>query len=305
MEHISDKNFRAEKSVVAFGSFDGLHRGHARVIKALEEAGREGQTLLVSLDTGGSPLEEDPKVLYTEEETASFLADRSVDTMLSLPLDGGLAGMAAADFIETIICGQLGASKIVVGENIRFGKGRQGDIALLERMAAEKGFELIRCPVVQHLGRDVSTDWIKQELLEGDLKIANHLLGRPYQIFGEVVHGKALGRTVGMPTANLQAPARKLMPQFGVYGTLSDIDGDAVMGLTNIGQRPSVDDHSYVTIETFLLDFSKDIYGKRIVLELRAYIRGVVKFPNLEAVKAQVDRDIEAIRNELQEAAAV
>ena len=122
------------------------------------------------------------------------------------------------------------------------------------------------------------------------------MLGHPYLVMGEVMHGKALGRTVGMPTANIGYKMYKQLPAYGVYGTISDIEGKDVKGLTNIGKRPSVDSFDYATIEAFLLDFSGDLYGKIITLEVHVFIRGVVKFNGLDEVKAQVNKDTESIR---------
>ena len=301
MDFICDKDVRMEKTVVAFGCFDGLHLGHKTVVGKLTAASSEGLTsVLLSLDYSSRPDAGEQKVIYTEEEKAAFLEAEGPDAVVSMSFDDGLYSMDAEEFVKKIIIEKLGAEKIVAGENIRFGQGASGGIDLLDKLAGELGFDLIRCPVVEDEGREISSEWIRSELTDGDLHTANRLLGRPFTIYGEVVHGKALGRTVGMPTANLKAPENKLMPKFGVYGSLSDIDNVSVMGLTNLGRRPSVDDFSYITIETFLLDFSGDIYGERIALELHAYIRGVVKFPNLEAVKAQVDKDIQAIRTELE-----
>ncbi|MBI9108286.1 MAG: riboflavin biosynthesis protein RibF [Spirochaetales bacterium] len=300
MEYIDEADYSMKNTIVAFGCFDGLHQGHRMVLNSLME-NKEGcdHAVILSLDTICSELKGDIKVIYTEEEKAGLLKGDAADAMVSLPLDAVVLAMEAEDFVKTILIGKFDAKKIVAGENLKFGKDRAGDIALLEELSGKYGYELIRCATVEHEGREITSDWIKIELEEGDLKKANELLGHPFTIFGEVVHGKALGRTVGMPTANLKVPDSKIMPKFGVYGSLSEIESNTVKGLTNIGRRPSVDDHSYVTIETFLIDFASDIYGEQIALELYAYIRGVVKFPNLEAVKKQVDKDLQVIRSEL------
>jgi len=302
MKHIKEADYNSKNTVVAFGCFDGLHKGHRKVLSALAENKEDDMTsVILSLDYSRSELAEDPKVIYTEEEKAEIIEEGTADVMVSLPLDKVVCAMEPEIFIKTILSGKLGAVKIIAGENLRFGKNQTGDIGILEDLSGKYGYELVKCPVLEQDGCEITSEWIKKELGEGDLKTANELLGHPFTIYGEVVHGKALGRTVGMPTANLKAPDSKIMPNFGVYGTLSDIDSVTVKGLTNIGRRPSVDDFNYVTIETFLLDFASDIYGQRIALELHAYIRGVVKFPNLEAVKAQVDKDLKVIRAELEQ----
>ena len=170
---------------------------------------------------------------------------------------------------------------------------------MLRECAKRYSYTLVECDTVFAEGKPVASESIAKELSDGDLQKANQLLGHPYLIMGQVMHGKALGRTVGMPTANLGFGQHKQLPAYGVYGTLSQIEGKSVKGLTNIGQRPSVDNYNDVTIETFLLDYSGDLYDKTIFLEILIYIRGVKKFKNLDEVKAQVNMDIESIRSYL------
>ena len=147
-------------------------------------------------------------------------------------------------------------------------------------------------PTVCYEGKPVSTDDIKQAIVDGDFDKMTALLGETYIMQGTVVHGKAAGRKHGMPTANLGVAENKLFPPHGVYATLSCMEGTFFRGMTNIGLRPSDDDIPIATIETWLMNFSRDIYGKRITLKVYKYIRGVVKFANLDEVRKQIDKDV-------------
>lgn len=155
------------------------------------------------------------------------------------------------------------------------------------------------CEIIEETP-DSEKSYISQLIKDGHVKEFKDDMGYPYAIIGPVIHGKALGRTVGMPTANLGFSHKRLMPKEGVYGSIVKVDGELYIGLTNIGRRPSVDDYDYYTVETFILDFDKDIYDKDIVLELHEFIRDVQTFDNLEAVKKQVDLDIQNILSKLQ-----
>lgn len=274
-------------SRVAFGSFDGLHIGHRAVIGKL--CGYETQTpVVLSFEENEKP------IIYSEDEKEYFLKDSRVEIMVSMPVKDAYA-MTGEEFAKEILAEKLQAKSVVAGENISFGSEGLG-IDALKEFGEKYGFAVDVIPTVSLGGEPVTTDRVKKAIEDGDFRRMNVLLGHAYLMRGTVVHGKAAGRKVGMPTANLGVAKNKLFPPHGVYGTLSYMDGTFFRGMTNIGLRPSDDDVPIATIETFLLDFDRDIYGKDIKLEIHADIRGVKKFANLEEVKKQVDKDIEAVR---------
>lgn len=297
MEHIYSKDFKMDNTCVAFGQFDGLHRGHRAVIdKLVEQEGKNLTSVLLSFDYNPTNIFGVNKVIYTEEEKEFILSEDSPQVMVSYPFTSEIGDMEPDVFIKNILVDKLGVKVVVAGENCKFAKDCSGDIDTLKHFSSIYGYDVVCVKTIKENGQAITTNVIRNAFDEGLLDEANKLLGHTFTMIGEVVHGKALGRTVGMPTANLGVPENKIMPNNGVYATLSEIDDKFVQGLTNIGQRPSVDDHSYVTIETFLLDFSQNIYGKKLALEIHSYIRGVVKFNNIEEVKIQVDKDIQSIR---------
>lgn len=277
---------------VAFGSFDGVHSGHLAVIDKLLEISKQGLTSVVlSLEYDEALLNEQ-KILSTEEEKQYLISKKALDVMISYKIDKQNKETSIECFIKEILVDKLGAKIIVTGKDDR-------NINVLRECSQKFGYILEECDTVLVEGEPVTSERIVRELANGTLKKANEMLGHPYLLMGRVMHGKALGRTVGMPTANLGFSDNKQLPSYGVFGTLSNIDGRNVKGLTNIGQRPSVDNYNYVTVETFLLDFSGDLYDKTIALEIYAYIRDVIKFNNLDEVKTQVNKDIDSIRTYL------
>ncbi|MDF2671840.1 MAG: riboflavin biosynthesis protein RibF [Clostridiales bacterium] len=289
MRHISGNDFYMSNTCLAFGSFDGVHKGHRAVINKLLEISKDGLTSVVLSFEYDEALLSEKKILSTEEEKKYLLIKNGPEVMISYKINEQNKDTKVEDFIKDILVDKLGVKVIVTGKN-------DSNINVLLKCSLKYGYKLVECETVFDEGEPVTSECIMKELAEGNLKKTNELLGHPYLLMGQVMHGKALGRTVGMPTANLGFCKIKQLPAYGVFGTLSEIGDKNVKGLTNIGQRPSVDNYNYVTIETFLLDFSGDLYDKTIALEICAFIRGVKKFNNLDEVKAQVNKDIESIR---------
>lgn len=289
MRHFEGNDFNMSNTCVAFGSFDGVHAGHRAIINKLIEISKQGLTSVILSFEYDEILLNDKKILSTEAEKQYLLSKNGPEVMISYKIDKQNMDTSTEHFIKEIMVDKLGAKVIVVGKN-------HHSINVLRQCAQKYGYTLEECDTVFSNGEPVTSERIAKELSEGTLQKANELLGHPYLLMGKVMHGKALGRTVGMPTANLGFSQHKQLPAYGVFGTLSEIEGKNIKGLTNIGQRPSVDNYNYVTIETFLLDYSGDLYDKTITLEIHKYIRGVKKFNNLDQVKAQVNMDIESIR---------
>ena len=290
MKYIEENEFSMRDTCVAFGDFDGLHLGHKAVLDKLLGLSKDGLTsVLVSFAYDDSLLK-GKKVLSTPEERKYLLQKNGPDVLISYKVDSQNKDVSVKDFIKDVIAGKLGAKIIVAGSN-------NSNIQVLRDCAKEFGYKLEEVSPVLADGEPVSAERIIKALTEGELKKANDMLGHPHLIMGPVEHGKALGRTVGMPTANIGFKPYKQVPADGVYGTLSDIGGRMFKGLTNLGHRPTVDNFDYVTVEEFLLDFSEDIYGHVITLEVHALIRPIQKFKDLAEVKLQVNKDIESIRS--------
>ncbi|NLL78012.1 MAG: riboflavin biosynthesis protein RibF [Clostridiales bacterium] len=274
---------------VAFGSYDGVHKGHLKLLEALSEKGRKDQKETVAVSCY-YPSAMKEGVLTTEEEKAYFIEKTGVDCLISYNMEEEC--LSWEDFVTKVIFGKLGAKVIMTAEH-------DDRLENLKKIAGWHGCEVCTVESVLYKNEIISSDLVTKYFMECKLEEVTQMCGHTYIMIGEVVHGKALGRTVGMPTANLGVGETKLKPPSGVYATRTRVDGEFYQGLTNIGTRPSVDDLPVITIETFLLDFSKDIYGKKLILEVHSFIRGVQKFDNLEQVQNQVQKDLTQVKDYL------
>ena len=287
MDHILNDSAALSGTCLAMGGFDGLHRGHLSLIGALVRLGAERglKPALLSFDRDEADF--GPKCLTTEAEKRLLLEGSGIEALVSVKEETfGEAGPIR------YAAGRLGAKALLCGENdVR--------LPLLQKGAKEYGYELVVCPVVEEDGEAITSERAAGALDECDFPKLTRLLGRPYFIYGEVVRGKQLGRTVGMPTANLNYAPNKHLPPNGVYGTITLVEGEPHMGMANIGKRPTVDNFDYVTVENYLLDFSRNLYGQFLRMDVYAHIRGVMRFKDLEEVKAQVEKDIRAVRSSL------
>lgn len=291
--------FRA--SAVAMGMFDGVHLGHRHILKeAREMAERAGWTpVALTFDRHPSALlrpEERPATLNTCEERVHLLLDAGVQHVVVLEFDTELSRFEPEAFLKEVIAFALGARGVVVGLDFRFGHGAKGDAALLEREARAFDWQLRLVEAVEEGGRRISSTRVRQCLERGDVEEAARLLGRPYAIEGDVVEGERLGRTLGYPTANLALDPALALPGDGVYLAMARHGSSEVhRGLVVIGTRPSVGGVKR-TVEVHLLDFSGDLYGRRLRVELLGRLRGIVRFASLDALKAQIALDVEEAR---------
>lgn len=258
---------------VAFGSFDGVHTGHQAVLAALAEEAR-ACALKPTVISYACPQEK--RALTTELEKEYLFQQSGVHRMISLEeipdSPAVFARLLAAAGVETAVLGE------------------GSPYASLFR---EYGIPVRTVPVLCRNGAPVTAEIIAGCLEEGRLQEAAELMGHPYLMLGKVVHGKALGRTVGMPTANLKIYGNKRRPPAGVYATRTWVEGVPYAGVTNVGTRPSVDDRQEITIETMLHGFEGDLYGERLMTEFHFFLRGIRKFEGIQAVQEQVARDME------------
>jgi len=266
---------------VAVGTFDGVHRGHLRVIEAAPKVGL--RTGVVTFDPHPrAVLGGHVELLTTLERRLELLADAGVDDVLVLPFDEGLAALSAEEFVEQMLRG-IGAETIAAGETFRFGRGRDGDLDLLARL----GLDVRRVPLVE----GVSSSRVRELLHAGEPEQAALLLGRPPEVEGIVVRGDGRGRELGFPTANLDVPKELLVPPNGVYAGWTRDRRAAV----SIGTNPHFDGVER-RVEAHLLDFDGDLYGQRLVVEIWSDIREQRRFDSLEELVAAIGDDVERTR---------
>lgn len=291
-----------EGAVLAIGNFDGVHRGHQAVLAmAMGLAKRMGRKLAV-LTFAPHPRQffkpDAPLFLLTEaSEKAALLGHYGVDAVYLWPFDASLAGTSAADFLDRIVIGACHAGAVVVGHDFHFGKGREGSPEFLRREGEARGLSIAIVPAFRDGADAVSSSAIRSALNEGEITRANGLLGHRYTVSGEIVHGDKRGRLLGYPTANMILdPAHGL--RHGIYAVRMQVDGQVLNGVASFGRRPTFDDGA-PRLETFLFDFSGDLYGRMARVELVAFLRGEAKFASVEALIEQMDRDSLAAREAL------
>jgi riboflavin kinase/FMN adenylyltransferase len=284
----------ARGATVALGNFDGVHRGHAQLLRTAHAA--RPDTKLAVLTFEPHPREyfrpDDPPFRLTlSAERADALAGEGVSLVYELNFDREFSLMPAEVFVSKVLHRGLGAVHLASGPDFAFGHRRGGDTAFLAARAEALGMGLTLVPLVGDAGGPLSSSRVRRELQDGYPERATAELGRPWAIRGEVAHGDARGRTIGFPTANI-ALGRHLEPARGVYAvTVRLPDGTSRPGVANIGRRPTVNSGTESRLEVNIFDFSGDLYGAELSVALHAYIREERKFSGLDALKAQIAAD--------------
>jgi len=288
--------------VATIGNFDGVHLGHRAVIERLAIQGQQqGLPVCVVL------FEPQPREFFDPEnapprlmrlrEKVDRLSELPVDYSLILRFNRALASMPPDDFIQTILIDALDVRHLVIGDDFRFGRRREGDFNLLKQAGKKAGFEVADTPSVLIDGERISSTLIREALLAGDLSRAARLLGKPYEVCGRVIHGQKRGRLMGFPTANLLMQ-RKNTPIRGVFAvTMRGLCELPLPGVANVGVRPTLSGDETVLLETHLLDFNGDLYGKRVEVEFHHKLREERRFNGLSELRIQIEKDITAARD--------
>lgn len=283
--------------IVALGNFDGFHRGHQAVVgRAVARARDEGRPAIVAT-FDPHPVrhfrpDTPPFRLTTLDQRARLFAAAGADAMLVFGFDAALASLSAREFAQQRLVDLIGAGGVVTGEDFTFGKGRDGNVAVLAELGAELGFSVDTVSPVAAEGEVVSSSRIRDALREGRPREAAALLTRPFAIQGVVEGGAKLGRQLGYPTANIRIGAY-LRPRYGVYAVRGRLaDGRVLDGVANFGIRPMIDPPEEL-LEPYFFDFSGDLYGQMVEVQLIDFLRDEAKYNDLDALKAQIARDCE------------
>jgi riboflavin kinase/FMN adenylyltransferase len=289
-------------AVVTSGTFDGVHRGHQTILARLTEVAKAsgGESVLITYwphpRTVVSNDSQNLKLLTTLEEKTDLVDQAGVDHLVIIPFTRSFSQLTSEEYINQILIEKIGTKKLVIGYDHRFGRDREGGFEYIKAHQHEYGFEVEEIPRQDVDAVGVSSSKIRAALNEGNIHTANQFLGRPYTLTGTIVKGRQLGRTIGFPTANMQVDdAAKLVPANGVYAVAVEYGGQTLGGMLNIGFRPTVAG-THQTIETYIFDFDKDIYGEHMTLRFREFLRPEQKFDGLPALVAQLKYDEEAAR---------
>ena len=271
-------------SVVTLGKFNGMHRGHQKLIRRVLELGRSGhETVVCAFETPS-------RRLLTGAERYSLLEGMGIDTLAECQMDARLMHMLPDEFIRRVLLEQMHAGWVVVGSDFKFGYQRKGNAAYLKKMGQEYGFHVEILDKEMDGSRPISSTYIREQLNEGHIEKVNSLLGYTFSTTGEVVHGRGLGHTIGIPTTNLIPPKEKLMPPNGVYATRSRFPHREYLGITNVGYKPTVGGEDFLGVETYLFDCREDLYGVQSTVSFYRFLRYERRFASLQQLKEQLLR---------------
>ncbi|MBA2534384.1 MAG: bifunctional riboflavin kinase/FAD synthetase [Rubrobacter sp.] len=287
--------------VVALGNFDGVHLGHQEVLRlAVEEGRRRGMRVVAAtfhphpraVLGAGDP----PRLLTSSGLRREVLLHYGADEVVEIPFDLDLSRKSPEEFVRDVLVGEIGASVVVVGENFRFGYRASGDIGDLRRLMREAGGDAVAVEV-RGAGREggISSTRIRALISEGEVSDAASLLGRPYELRGEVVAGDKRGRSIGFPTANVLPDVEAVIPARGVYAGFVIVGDDTYAACTNVGVAPTFA-RAESRVEAYLLDFDGDLYGRIVDVGFTRRIREEKKFSGVDELKAQIQSDVEAAR---------
>lgn len=283
-------------SVIALGNFDGVHKGHQKLLNTALDMARKKDIAAVALSFFPHPtsvLGKKPKPLITsKEERKNKILDIGMDVFIEYPFTKAFASISPEVFFTEVLMNKLKAQAIVVGRNYFFGKDKKGDSDYLKVLGRQHGIEVCVIDIVKEQGEVVSSSRIRTLISEGEMEKAEQLLGYPYCIVGEVVHGKKIGRTIGFPTVNIIPEAHRIYPPNGVYATLVDVYGQKYMGITNVGYNPTIG-NTHKTIETHILNFNQDVYGEEVTIAFHHYLRTEKKFEDIISLSKQIAKDKE------------
>lgn len=295
-------------SVACVGALDGVHVGHRALLERVAARARSENLAACAISfepipreffARGAPV---PR-LASVREKIELIRGAGIGTLLLLRFDARLAAMEAEDFVERVLVARCGVREIWAGADFRFGRARRGDIALLKRIGSRSGFSVQTLPDVTIDGERVSSSSIRAHLAAGEFAAAARLLGRPFSIGGHVVHGEKLGRKLGYPTANIPL-GRRVSPVGGIFAVhVRGVEAQPVPGVASLGVRPTINGTEPL-LEAHLFDFEGDLYGRRIDVEFVAKLREEAKFPDLDAMVRQIDRDAAEARAMLDAASA-
>lgn len=289
-------------SVVTIGNFDGVHRGHQELIAVLLRAARRQGVLPVVFTFDPHPAriltpEKQIRRLFDDSDQRERLELLGVQVLIREPFHKEFSKISAPDFFENWLAKPLNPKTLVVGHDFAFGADRGGDQKFLKDACAARGIELQIVPAVMVEGAPASSSRIRQALANGDVEAAARFLGRPYYLKGEVMTGERRGRTIGVPTANLR-PRMEFTPKMGVYVSRTRVGSQEFLSVTNLGVNPTF--HSEpgapLKVETHLLDFAGDLYGREIRVDLLRHLRDEQRFSGIEELKSQIAKDIAATR---------
>lgn len=291
------------RTIYALGFFDGVHIGHVALLATCRELAKEGECGTGVVTFSGHPdtlvLGNTPKLINTLEDRERLLHGFGMEQVVSLPFDRRMQALPWKDFLD-MLRREYHAAGFVCGADFRFGAKGAGNAGTLAIYCRREGLSWAVVPEQSLDGIRISSSFIRSRIEDGDMDTAVKFLGHPHVLTGEVIHGRHLGSTLGIPTANLQLPQSLAVPKFGVYLCRCTVEGKSYPAVTNVGTRPTVNGQD-ITVEPWILDYEGDLYGREIKLEFYGFLRPEQKFPSLQALKEEILRNARQTRDYFRE----
>jgi riboflavin kinase / FMN adenylyltransferase len=294
--HGTDNAKIMRPTVLTLGVFDGLHLGHQLIMQTVAKRARAigAVPMVITFEPHPRALlhpESAPPLLQTFDQKVEALGVLGIEQTIVIHFDKNFARIRAEDFLRAVVVERLHAQEVYLGCGFAFGHGREGNIELLRNVSQSLGFVADEVPEVRLRGRRVSSSRIRELLQQGQVNLARRMLGRPYGVEGRVVRGAERGATLGFPTANLH-PQNRVIPRSGVYVTATLIDGQWRRSVTNIGTRPTFGSDNESSVETFIMNWSGDLYGDVLRVRFLHRLRAEKKFGGVDELKAQIELDV-------------
>ena len=295
MEIIKDiYKIQWNKTSVTLGKFDGVHLGHRMLMENVIAAKKNGCIPTVfTFDKFPSQFlrREEVASILVEDEKEQLLENLGIERYVLFPFHEQTASMEPEEFVEEILVKTMKVQELFVGADFRFGKGRKGNVSMLEKLSEKYHFVFKAVDKRMYHGAEVSSSRIRDCILNGEMEDANAMLGMPYYISGEIVHGRSLGHTIGVPTINQHIPEGKILPKLGVYCARVTVNENIYEGIANVGCKPTVQNDTVYGVETHLFHCNEDLYGKTAKTELLSFIRPEQKFSSVEELRIQLESD--------------
>ena len=298
------REFKVAKPILTVGSFDGVHLGHLKVITRLNEIAKQngGESVIFTFSPHPrlvlNPEEDSLRLLTTLDEKIQLLEKAGIQHLIIYPFTKEFANLSYTDFVRVILVGQLNVDSLVVGYDHKFGRDRKGDFEMLQGLSLAFRFKLEKLDALLSENVNVSSTKIRNSLQDGNIDRANRYLGYTFRLHGTVVEGQKLGRKIQFPTANIEASdPHKIIPGYGVYAVLVNIDGQQYQGMLNIGTRPTINKNAdHRSIEVHIFNFDQDIYNSKLELEFVKKVRDEQKFASIDSLRDQLEKDKLVVR---------
>ncbi|MGN1481385.1 bifunctional riboflavin kinase/FAD synthetase [Porcipelethomonas sp.] len=294
MTIISEGGCTSERCAVALGIFDGVHLGHRKIIgKAMEysDSGLAPAVFTFNTETVGKKHGKEYEFIYSDSQKRSILEKLGIKYVFS-PAVSEIQNMTGEEFAGNVLAEMFRAESVVCGENFRFGKGAACGAEELERFGKKFGFEVCVCGLVKKNGTDISSEIIREMIKNGEIASAGELMGENYFLDSQVITGNKIGRTIDFPTINQKFESRQLIPRKGVYASETYVNGKKYPSVTNIGVKPTVEKNTAPLAETNIIDYTGNLYGQNVRVELYDFIRDEKKFSSLEELKYRINADV-------------